>query len=397
MNDGYPGSAPLPAAALALRISGQAVTWTAQQTFGGAIVQTDSSNGYHSGSTASFLRLSGGPTNNGAVLVLSGSTQASLLGAGELRSGATGVLRWGASGSTQITILQPGSAAAPATAFVDAGLGPYRVAANVWGICTAGLERMRFNSTGGSIAFSGNTTNGMADVPSPFALGGVTSWNGNYITTGHGSGSAAQARFIGAATGGTSAAPTATETGNLALFRMWGHTGSAYISSGNGLAITARSTWSASSLEASAAIATTPAGSTTQVDRLIAYPDGGVQVGGGYATSPGNGQLLAQGLAGGVQTVSTTGVITALNSDTLLTRLTGAAPDIQGIAAPSAGARMIRLYCVSATTIRNENAGATAANRIASDTAADISVSAGRTVILIYDTTSARWRPCRWS
>jgi hypothetical protein len=95
-------------------------------------------------------------------------------------------------------------------------------------------------------------------------------------------------------------------------------------------------------------------------------------------------------------TIATTGAIAALASGDGFTRLTGAAPDVQGIAAPVGGAQLITLYCVNATTLRNENGTASAANRIASDTGADISVSAGKTVQLIYDPTSSRWRPVRY-
>lgn len=107
-------------------------------------------------------------------------------------------------------------------------------------------------------------------------------------------------------------------------------------------------------------------------------------------------QVTARRGAVATATISTTGVITALSSSDGFARLTGAAQDIQGIAAPGGEAQLLTLYCVNATTLRHENAGASAANRIASDTGADISVSAGKTVQLIYDPTSARWRPVRF-
>jgi hypothetical protein len=103
-------------------------------------------------------------------------------------------------------------------------------------------------------------------------------------------------------------------------------------------------------------------------------------------------QTTARRYASATATASTTGVITALASDDGFTRLTGAAPDIQGISAPGGGAQELLLYCVNATTLRHENAGASAANRIVSDTGADIVTAAGVTCELVYDTTSARWR-----
>lgn len=120
---------------------------------------------------------------------------------------------------------------------------------------------------------------------------------------------------------------------------------------------------------------------------------GGVQVRPAMSgTSPGRGQLLARGLQVDVQSVSSTGAIAALASDTGLVRLTGAAPDVQGITAPTLGARMLWLYCASATTLRHASASAAAANRIATASGLDLVVTAGSTVRLIYDTTSAVWR-----
>jgi len=58
---------------------------------------------------------------------------------------------------------------------------------------------------------------------------------------------------------------------------------------------------------------------------------GGVQVRTAMSsTSPGAGQLVARGLQVDAQTVTTTGAIAALASDTGLVRLTGAAPDRAG-------------------------------------------------------------------
>lgn len=123
----------------------------------------------------------------------------------------------------------------------------------------------------------------------------------------------------------------------------------------------------------------------------------GVQMRSSYsATSPGSGQLLARGFQTDEQTVSTTGSIAALASDTGVVRLTGAAPSIQGITAPTLGDRQLMLYCVNAVTLKHEDAAASAANRITSDTAADIAVTAGKTVALVYDATSTRWRPVRF-
>jgi hypothetical protein len=120
---------------------------------------------------------------------------------------------------------------------------------------------------------------------------------------------------------------------------------------------------------------------------------GALTVAGGVGVA---GQATVRRIAYAVGTIATTGAIAALASDDGFTRLTGAAPDIQGIANPGTVAERIVLYCVNATTLRHENVTASAANRITSDTGADIAVGAGKTVELIYDPTSTRWRPIRF-
>lgn len=133
--------------------------------------------------------------------------------------------------------------------------------------------------------------------------------------------------------------------------------------------------------------------SGSQIEAMRLDSGGGVQVRSAMSnTSPGTGQLVARGLQVDSQTVSSTGAIAALASDTGLVRLTGAAPDVQGITAPTLGARMLWLYCASATTLRHASASAAAANRIATANGLDLVVTAGSTVRLIYDTTSAVWR-----
>jgi hypothetical protein len=128
--------------------------------------------------------------------------------------------------------------------------------------------------------------------------------------------------------------------------------------------------------------------------RAIIHASGGVSL--ASSTDPGVGNLAASAmsLAGG--TVSTTGNIVAMSSANGFARLTGAAPVVQGIVAPSAGCQLLYLYCANAVTLKHEDASATAANRIFSSTGADISVSAGKTVHLIYDNASLRWRDVRF-
>jgi len=109
------------------------------------------------------------------------------------------------------------------------------------------------------------------------------------------------------------------------------------------------------------------------------------------------GQTTTAQIAVTATTDSSTGTINALANPTGFIRLTGAAPDVRGIANPGASAcRRVVLYCVNATTLTHEGGTASAADRITSDTGANIAVAAGKTVELIYDTVSSRWRPVRF-
>jgi hypothetical protein len=123
------------------------------------------------------------------------------------------------------------------------------------------------------------------------------------------------------------------------------------------------------------------------------------------ATTDGIVNQVAQSLAGekefidgiavGSQDVASAATITALSSTKSEVRITGAtATALQGITAPaSSKSKLLILLNVSSATItvQNENAGATAANRIKTTDAADLSVAAGSSVIFIYDTTQSRW------
>lgn len=60
----------------------------------------DQNNGINSGTTAGVTRYSGGVTNDGAVIVLGGSTNSTATNKGFLRIGATDILTWTATGVT---------------------------------------------------------------------------------------------------------------------------------------------------------------------------------------------------------------------------------------------------------------------------------------------------------
>jgi hypothetical protein len=136
--------------------------------------------------------------------------------------------------------------------------------------------------------------------------------------------------------------------------------------------------------------ATTGAGASHLAD--------GLYVGGTFA-APGAGNIVAEGnvsagiFRSGITTDTTAGIINALSSTNGIARLTGAAPDLRGITA-KAGA-FVTVWFQNASTIRHAAGTAAAADRITTNTAADIAIAAGSSVQFFYDTTSAVWRPIR--
>lgn len=103
---------------------------------------------------------------------------------------------------------------------------------------------------------------------------------------------------------------------------------------------------------------------------------------------------LANALTVEQTTDSSTGNVAALSTaNTTSIRLTGAAPVIQGIGNGSLG-RLITLHNATgvSVTVSNQNASATAANRILTGTGADLTIAADASLLLLYDNTTTRWR-----
>jgi hypothetical protein len=91
--------------------------------------------------------------------------------------------------------------------------------------------------------------------------------------------------------------------------------------------------------------------------------------------------------------VASAATITALDSSRSFVKLTGAtATALQGITAGVDGQKLTLVNLTGANlTVQNENAGATAANRITTMTGADIATTANGSAEFIYDTGSSRW------
>jgi len=113
--------------------------------------------------------------------------------------------------------------------------------------------------------------------------------------------------------------------------------------------------------------------------------------------SVGTGRWLRMQLKGfgAVQNVATSATITAMASSTPVVRLTGStATDLQGITA-GLGEQLLELYNASSAsvTLKHENAGASAANRLSLQQSTDLEIKAGGAMLLRYDKTLTRWVP----
>lgn len=107
-----------------------------------------------------------------------------------------------------------------------------------------------------------------------------------------------------------------------------------------------------------------------------------------------NGAVMSEAISLERTDVASGGTVTALTSTYSFVKLTGASTtEVQGIVGPST-AKLLVLYNASSgdLTIKHQNAGATAVNRIITSDAADLVLSESQSVQLIYDTGASRWR-----
>lgn len=265
----------------------------------------------------------------------------------------------------------------------------------------AASNTVRFRFTQGG-QFVGGDQDALATfetVTTPRIQNLGTNDNGSSLGLARFSASAGSAWLIGAHSRGASIGAYTATTTNDDLLRISGQgvdTTATAFREAAAILIEQDAAGGASAVPGRVSIHTATSGGTV-TEALRVDSGQGVQIRSSMSTTtPGAGQLAVRGIQGDSQTITTTGNIAALASDTLLGRLTGAAPVIQGIAAPSLGCRIAEYYCVNAVTVNHEDAAASAANRVTSDTGANIAVAAGKTIIFIYDDVSTRWRPVRY-
>ncbi len=103
---------------------------------------------------------------------------------------------------------------------------------------------------------------------------------------------------------------------------------------------------------------------------------------------------LTKAFATNQTTDTSTGNIDALVTTNLAAvRLTGAAPVLRGIAGGANGKYLVLVNASGVSVaVKNADANPTAANRILTGTAADITLTADASLLLQYDSTSSRWR-----
>lgn len=92
--------------------------------------------------------------------------------------------------------------------------------------------------------------------------------------------------------------------------------------------------------------------------------------------------------------VASSATITALSSANSFIKLTGAtATELQGISAPSTAVRLIVYNASSADlTVKHQNVGALAANRIITPDAGDLLIASNSSCEFVYDLSDSRWR-----
>jgi hypothetical protein len=109
-----------------------------------------------------------------------------------------------------------------------------------------------------------------------------------------------------------------------------------------------------------------------------------------------NGAIMSEALSLERLNIASGGVITAMANTNSFVKFTGTSTtEVQGIAQPTSAVFLI-LYNAStgALTLKNQDAGAPANNRIITSDGNDVVLSENQSVQVIYDSNTARWRVC---
>ena len=107
-----------------------------------------------------------------------------------------------------------------------------------------------------------------------------------------------------------------------------------------------------------------------------------------------DGAIFTESIAIQKEDVASTAIISALSSTNSFVKITGAtATELRGISAPSE-ANLLVVYNASSAvlTVKHQNVGATAGDRIITPEGGDVQVQANQSVQFLYDITDSRWR-----
>lgn len=226
--------------------------------------------------------------------------------------------------------------------------------------------------------------------------------NGIFEAIGYGN---ATNRFRGyRASGGDPTTPAAIAgTGGITQLEAFGYDGSSF-QQGAGLNLRSTGTWSTSDHRSDVQLNNTLQGTTTLVTSFAVSDLGAVTLGpsGVTVTHPVNGGMSFTKTTthgGGFATTRTdtasAATIDTLDCSTGFAKLTGStATTLRGIVAPTVtnGFQCIIYNAMGANlTFSNENASATAANRITTMTGADILTVGNGAGQVIYDSAASRW------
>lgn len=256
----------------------------------------------------------------------------------------------------------------------------YNHSTDAMSISTNSVERI-FIKNDGKVGIGTSTPDFNTEIIADSDAGfGVTRAGGNV------------AGIFGRSSGGTTAVPTATQTGHtLSLFGARGHNGS-YTNAKSKIEMGASENWTSTATGSNMNFFTTPNGTTAPVSRIFIGNAGQVGIG----TANPNANLDINGdVVIRKETITASGTVNALNRNNASTLFInpGAAITLNGITDGRDGMIVYIINGQGTTlTINNESASASAANRITTHTGAAVTITNRGGATLIYEGASSLWR-----
>ena len=294
---------------------------------------------------------------------------------------------------TGADLFNGGLVGSPSPAIGTATNGFYAPASNQIGVAISGTLRFQFEGT--RLTISSNATT-IASLPGSlpsntlFRIAGIDGGTTRVVYDSWGAGNLRQ---VFRKAEGTAASPSALTSG--AFIRqdsLIGFGATVYGAETAFQTIATTEAWTDSVQGFRQDFHVTPNGAVASIVKMRLGNDGGVQIRTSVSsTDAGSGQLVARAMGTDQQNVSTTGNIVSMASDTGFIRMTGAAPVIQGILAPTLGTRILRVWVTTTLTVNHQDAAAANAAKVITSTGAPVVVGAGLFARFTYDTSVSRW------